>query len=70
MTNEMISVPRDLLAAACYCIRKRAGADSATYQQLSALSLSAVAEDQTYGGIPLSEHASSGAYGWHPGDDA
>lgn len=29
----------------------------------------AVAE-QTYHGVPLSELARTGAYGWHPGDDA
>lgn len=30
----------------------------------------AMQTEPTYGGIPLSEHARSGVYGWHPGDDA
>lgn len=30
----------------------------------------AVQKERTFAGIPLSEHARSGPFGWHPGDDA
>lgn len=30
----------------------------------------AVQKESTYAGIPLPEHARSGVYGWHPGDEA
>lgn len=60
---DLVAVPRDLLAAACYCARKYAGPDSETYKRLSALALSPA--EATYAGRPLSEIAAST---FHPGD--
>lgn len=37
--DDVITVPRGVLAAAAYCARKHAGADSATYQGISQASL-------------------------------
>lgn len=42
-TEDMIVVPRGLLAAAAYCARKHVGADSETYKAISAASLSPAA---------------------------
>jgi hypothetical protein len=64
MSGDLIPVPRDLLAAACFCARKHAP-DSSTYQQLSALALSPA--EKTFAGMPISQVA-LGTY--HPGDDA
>lgn len=63
--NDMIRVPRNVLASACFCVRMYAGRDSQTYQKLSALALTPA--EKTYAGMPISE-AMAGTY--HPGDDA
>lgn len=38
--SDMIAVPRSLLGAAAYCVRKHVGTDSETYKALSALTMS------------------------------
>ncbi len=61
----MIRVPRDLLGAALYCVRKQAGSDSETYKRLHDLAMSP--PQQRYAGL-LMEDIARGSF--HPGDEA
>lgn len=72
--DDLIAVPRELLAAACYCVRKERGDGSETYKRLSALSLSKAPAPAAKSRVEqFAENAKTipaGMVPWHGGDSA